>query len=47
MLIDLLVDDPKVFDGAPIGLQIVGKHLRDEEMLAAARVIEESIRTRT
>lgn len=40
---DLLtrVDDPKVFAGAPLSLQVVGKHLRDEETVAAARLIEQ------
>lgn len=32
--------DPKTFEGAPIGLQVVGKHLRDEETVAAAKLIE-------
>ncbi|KAL2061684.1 hypothetical protein VTL71DRAFT_7061 [Oculimacula yallundae] len=36
--------DPKVFEGAPIGLQVVGKHLRDEETVAAARLIEQILR---
>ncbi|KAH9222070.1 fatty-acid amide hydrolase [Leptodontidium sp. 2 PMI_412] len=35
--------DPKVFEGAPIGLQVVGKHLRDEETVAAARLIEQML----
>lgn len=47
VFIDVLIlsqDDPKVFAGAPIGLQVVGKHLRDEETVAAARLIEQIIR---
>ncbi|KAG4430759.1 hypothetical protein IFR05_013760 [Cadophora sp. M221] len=36
--------DPKTFEGAPIGLQVVGKHLRDEETVAAARLIEQILR---
>ena len=35
-----MTDDPKTFEGAPIGLQVVGKHLRDEETVAAAKLIE-------
>ena len=31
---------PERYEGAPVGLQLVGKHFRDEEMLAAARVVE-------
>lgn len=46
MLTDL-IDDPKLFSGAPVGLQVVGKHLRDEETVAAAKVIEAIIRNAT
>ncbi|RDW87885.1 hypothetical protein BP5796_03579 [Coleophoma crateriformis] len=35
---------PEVFEGAPICLQVVGKHLCDEETVAAARLIEQIIK---
>ncbi|KAK5312773.1 hypothetical protein LTR93_011194 [Exophiala xenobiotica] len=35
---------PEVFAGMPICLQVVGKHFRDEETVAAARVIESVIK---
>ncbi|BAE65447.1 amidase signature domain-containing protein [Aspergillus flavus] len=36
--------DPGRFVGAPVGLQVVGKHFKDEETIAAAKVVEEVIR---
>ena len=34
-----LIDVPNIFIGAPIGLQLVGKHFRDEETVAAADLV--------
>lgn len=38
-----MLDDPEIFVGAPLCLQLVGKHFQDEETLAAARIIEKII----
>lgn len=35
---------PERYDGAPVALQIAGRHFKDEETLAAARVVEEIVR---
>jgi Asp-tRNA(Asn)/Glu-tRNA(Gln) amidotransferase A subunit family amidase len=35
--------DPGRFEGAPVGLQVVGRHFRDEETIAAAKVVEEVV----
>ncbi|EXJ78169.1 hypothetical protein A1O3_09330 [Capronia epimyces CBS 606.96] len=35
---------PEIFAGMPICLQVVGKHFRDEETVAAARVVESVLR---
>ncbi|PYH47216.1 amidase [Aspergillus saccharolyticus JOP 1030-1] len=35
------VTGAKRYEGAPVGLQLVGKHFRDEETLAAARFVSE------
>jgi Asp-tRNA(Asn)/Glu-tRNA(Gln) amidotransferase A subunit family amidase len=32
---------PERYEGAPVGLQIAGRHCKDEETLMAAKVIEE------
>lgn len=37
---------PERYEGAPVGLQLVGKHFRDEETLAAGRVVEGVLRGR-
>lgn len=36
-------DVPEKFTGAPIALQLVGKHFRDEETVAAAGLVSEII----
>lgn len=35
---------PERYGGASVGLQVVGRHFRDEETLAAARVVEEAVK---
>ncbi|KAF7591333.1 hypothetical protein BBP40_001657 [Aspergillus hancockii] len=35
--------DPGRFEGAPVGLQFVGRHFKDEETIAAAKVVEEVV----
>ena len=34
------IDDPEIYDGAHVSLQIVGKRLQEEKMLAIAAHIE-------
>ncbi|KAM4060450.1 amidase [Hirsutella rhossiliensis] len=36
--------DPELFDSLPISVQLVGRHCRDEEVLQAAKIVEEAIR---
>ncbi|KAG6355153.1 hypothetical protein INS49_004234 [Diaporthe citri] len=36
--------DPDLFDGFPIALQLAGKRVEDEEVLAAARVLEKAMK---
>lgn len=33
----------ETFDGAPVGLQLIGKRFREEELLSALDVIESAI----
>ncbi|KAH3671163.1 hypothetical protein OGAPHI_000874 [Ogataea philodendri] len=35
--------DPKVFEGAPIALQLTGRRWKDEELLQAAKVVSDTI----
>ncbi|EQL03521.1 amidase [Ophiocordyceps sinensis CO18] len=35
--------DAELFDGLPIALQLVGKHCRDEEVLQAAKLVEDAL----
>jgi amidase len=34
-------DDPEIYDGAHVSLQIVGRRLQEEKMLAIAAYIEQ------
>lgn len=35
---------PERYEGAPVALQIAGRHFKDEETLAAAQLVEEVIK---
>ncbi|KAJ5090528.1 hypothetical protein N7532_009212 [Penicillium argentinense] len=37
-------EGPERYEGAPIALQVAGRHFKDEETLAAARLVEEVVR---
>lgn len=37
-------EGPERYEGAPIALQVAGRHFKDEETLAAAKILEEIIR---
>lgn len=32
-------DDPEVYHGAPVGLQIVGRKFEEEKVLAVAKIV--------
>lgn len=40
----LLLDSPELFDGVPLALQLVGKHFQDEDLLRAAKLVEDVMR---
>ena len=42
----MLADNPEDFDGAPISVQIMGRRLQEEHVLAAAKVVDELVRTK-
>lgn len=33
------IDDPDIYDGAPVGLQIMGRKFEEEKVLAIAKVV--------
>ena len=39
----LCVDDPKIFHGMPVGLQLVGKTLEEEAILAMTGIVVEAL----
>lgn len=41
LLIELLVDDAREFDGLPISLQLVGRRFEDEKVLAVLEYLQE------
>ena len=36
--------DPVVFENAPVGIQIVGKRLEEEKVLAMMKVVDEAVK---
>lgn len=41
----LCVDDPEIFHGMPVGLQLVGKTLEEEAVLAMTGIVVEALRS--
>jgi hypothetical protein len=37
-------DDPETYDGAPVGIQLVGRRLEEEKMLSLAQVVADAVR---
>jgi amidase len=32
-------DDPEIYDGGPVGVQLVGRKFEEEKMLAIAKIV--------
>jgi amidase len=43
-MITSLLDDPVTFKGAPIGLQLVGRTLEEEAVIAMTEVVDAAIK---
>ena len=41
----LRIDDPDVYDGAPVGVQIVARKYEEEKVWAIARVVSMALKT--
>jgi amidase len=39
-----LIDDPEIYDGAPVALQLVGRRLEEEKMLALGELVAEALK---
>lgn len=46
-LADRLADDADAVEGAPCGIQVVGKPMRDEELMKVLKVIEDVLKPTT
>ena len=40
----LTVDDPEVYHGGPVALQLVGRRLREEDVLEMAEILETALK---
>jgi len=40
----LIVDDPSVYHHGPVAVQIVGRRLREEQILEIAKTVSEALR---
>ena len=41
----MTADDAKTYHGAPVGLQIIGNRMQEEELIALAEVVIEALRS--
>ena len=39
------LDDPEMYDGAPVGIQIVGRKFEEEKVLSIAKIITSAMET--
>lgn len=39
----MILDDAEVYDGAPVGIQIMGRGLQEERILAIARMVHDAL----
>lgn len=39
----LLIDDPEIFDGAHVGLQVIGRRLQEEKVLALTEILGDAL----
>jgi amidase len=40
----LTVDDPEFSDGAPVGIQVVGRRLQEEKVIAIVEVLGNAVK---
>ena len=38
-------DDPEIYDGAPVGLQIVARKHQEEKVWAVAKIVDAALKT--
>ena len=38
------IDDPEIYDGAPVGLQIVARKFEEEKVWAIAKIVEAALK---
>ena len=41
----LFVDDPDIYDGAPVGVQLVARKFEEEKILAIAKIVCATLNT--
>ena len=41
-----ITDDPTAYDGAPVGVQIVGRKFEEEKVLTIAKVVHAALKDR-
>ena len=42
---DARIDDPELYDGSYVGLQVVGRRLQEERTLALAEVVDNALKS--
>lgn len=41
----IIVDDPEIYDGAHVSIQLVGRRLQEEKLLALAKYVGEAVQS--
>ena len=42
-IVDFYIDDPEIYDGAHVAVQLVGRRLQEEKVLAMAEYLGDAI----
>lgn len=43
-MLTVLLDDPEIYDGAHVSVQLVGRRFQEEKVLALAGIVAEALR---
>ena len=45
LMMMIIIDDPEIYDGGPVGVQIVARKFEEEKVLAVGKIIQQILKT--
>ena len=42
---NIAIDDPEIYDGAPVGIQLVARKYEEEKIWAVAKIVNAALKT--